>query len=321
MKKLLLLVFTISIFTLSCNKNDSALASSNTETIPPIINSGSVEIRSDINPLDAVILNNGILEFTDMNHFYNSVSYLEEKIDEHEDLFVSTYPDFTDEELNDKEEEINFNPFQPAIDFETSKSFSSRRSYIESATLNWLNNEILDFNNDPDDWDNLDDIERSFFNLNGEVKIGNTVYNLNNFYDTNISSAAETCRGWWISWDEYSYDSNKKKMKIRVKFASNAFRMKLSTRVTSYKKGFLFWKRHRTKIYASVGGLVYPKSFCEGSNGNQVGKTRGPKKRKRLNCKKYDWFPPEVQQVKKGSISGYGWVGNSNNALSVPLTW
>jgi hypothetical protein len=319
MKKVLLLVFTISVFTFSCNKDDSALASPNTETIPPIINSGSVEIRSDKNPLDAIILNQGILEFTDMNHFYNSVSYLDEKIDEHEDSFVSTYPDFTDDELNDKEEEINFNSFQPAIDFETSKGFSSRRSYIENATLNWLNNEILDFNNDPDNWDNLDDTERSFFNLNGEVKIGGTVHNLNNFYETNI--LAETCRGWWISWDEKTYDNNKKKLKVRTKFASNAFRMKLSTRVKSYKKGFLFWKPYRTKIYASVGGLVYPANFCEGSNGSQVGKTKGPKKRTRLNCKKYDWFPPEIQKIKKGSMSGYGWVGNSNNALSVPLTW
>lgn len=56
MKKVLLLIFSISIFTFSCNKNDSTLAPSNPELLHPTNNSGVVEVRSDaVNPLDAII--------------------------------------------------------------------------------------------------------------------------------------------------------------------------------------------------------------------------------------------------------------------------
>ena len=147
-----LMTGTLLFFLYSCNKENENFKEQNFEQNQETIQSSTqVETRSDESVLNSITLNNGILEFTDFTHFQNAVTSLEDKIEAYDDDFLSTYDYLDDDQLFEKEQELGYTEFKPAVDFENSKSFLSRRAYVETAIQDWLNHEVLDDANDPDD--------------------------------------------------------------------------------------------------------------------------------------------------------------------------
>jgi hypothetical protein len=318
MKKVIFLMTGVLLFFLySCNKENENFKEQNLEQNQEVIQSSNqVETRSDESVLTSISLNNGILEFTDFTHFRNAVDYLEEENEKHVDNFLSTYSDLDDDELFDKEQELSFSDYVPSENFESSKGFSSRRAYVETAIQDWLNHEVLDDANDPDDWDNLDEEMRTFFNEDGNVKIGGEVYHMDDF------SAVENildpgCKRFSTKNTTVDYD-NKKRFKIRVTAISGPLRLKIKTKVISQKKKWFGWGRYRTNVFASVGGSISDQN-CIGGIG--VGAFKGPKKRRKIIAKYVDWDPEVWHRFKPGAVSGFGWAGNSNNGVGLVLNW
>lgn len=275
-----------------------------------------VETRTDESILNSIVLKNGILEFEDFTHFQNAVEYLENQIENHVDAFVSTYSDLNEDELFDKEQELDFSDFKPAEDFESSKGFASRRAFVENAIKDWLNHEVLDDTNNPDDWDYLDEEMRTFFNQDGLVKIGENIHHMDDF--TGIEEVLnDGCKRHKVESTTVDYAS-KKKFRIRVAATSGPLRLVIKTKVVSLKKKFGIWWRYKTNVYASVGGSISDDN-CQGGIG--VGDFRGPKKRRMIKSKHVDWDPDTWHKFKPGFVSGNGWAGSSSNLTGLVLNW
>lgn len=320
MKKVIFLMTGVLLFFLySCNKENENFKEQNLEQNQEVIQSSNqVETRSDESVLTSISLNNGILEFTDFTHFRNAVDYLEAENEKHVDNFLSTYSDLDDDELFDKEQELSFSDYVPSENFESSKGFSSRRAYVETAIQGWLNNEVLDDTNDPDDWDDLDEEMRTFFNQDGNIKIGGEIYHMDDFSGVE-SIFADGCKRHKVKkYTKYYGANNNKRFKVRVAATSGPLRLIIKTKVVSQKKKWFGWGRYRTNVYASVGGAVSDQN-CIGGIG--VSAFKGPKKRRRIKAKYVDWDPEVWHKFQPGAISGTGWAGSSNEQIGLVLNW
>ncbi len=127
--------------------------------------------RTD-NLTDDLRIENGMLVFQDFKHFENVVEGLFLLQEQHEDDFLSTYEHLSNKELDIKAEEIEYEDYQPLVSFEKELGFRSRRAFIEEKIQNWLDNEELDFENNPDNLDSHSPVFRTVLNVSGNVKIG-----------------------------------------------------------------------------------------------------------------------------------------------------
>lgn len=303
---------------MSCNKENERNSHRNLEESldSDLAQAGT---RTDENVLNSIVENNGILEFSDFTHFQNAVTYLEDQIENHIDNFVTTYDHLDDDQLFDKEQELNFSDFKPAEDFENMKGFSSRRAFVENAIKDWLNNAVLDDANDPDDWDDWDDLDeemRTFFNEDGNVKIGGDIYHMDDFLGVE-GTLNDGCKRHRVEKTIVDY-TNKKRFKIRVAATSGPLRLVIKTKVVSQRKKWGVWWRFKTNVFASVGGSISDDN-CLGGIG--VAALRGPKKRRRIKAKHVDWDPETWHKFKSGYVSGNGWAASSNNLTGVVLNW
>ena len=157
---------------------------------------------------------------------------------------------------------------------------------------------------------------RTFFNEDGNVKIGGQIYHMDDF--TGVESVLnDGCKRFVTKSITVDY-ANKKRYKLRVTAISGALRLKIKTKVVSQRKKWFGWGRYRTKVYASVGGAVSDQN-CIGGIG--VGAFKGPKKRRKIVAKYVDWDPEVWHKFQPGAISGFGWAGTSNNGTGLVLNW
>ena len=83
-----------------------------------------------------------MLEFPDVETFLNTLEELEDQLEAYDDAFLDEWGHLDDESLDEKEDELKYDPAQPLIDFENQFSeFSSLRKKISAEEEIWLNNE------------------------------------------------------------------------------------------------------------------------------------------------------------------------------------
>ncbi|HOC40864.1 MAG TPA: hypothetical protein PKK38_05720 [Bacteroidales bacterium] len=119
-----------------------------------------------------------ILVFQDMRTFNVTLAELERQTKELDNAFVEYYSELEEEALNDKEKEIGFSEEQPLFVFENTLGFNSLHKKIAIEEEQWLNQEELDFENDPNNHFVMEDEVRTILNADGEVQIGNSIYKL-----------------------------------------------------------------------------------------------------------------------------------------------
>ena len=121
-----------------------------------------------------------VLEFKSFEDFENTIEKLYLEIEAYDDAFLKKYGHLSEDELDDVEDELNYNDFQPVVDYEKQQNFRSLRAIIAEKESKWLEEqegrEFLDEKTDPDNHFVVDDVERALLNEHSEVKIGDDFY-------------------------------------------------------------------------------------------------------------------------------------------------
>lgn len=119
-----------------------------------------------------------ILKFNSAADANAVLDQLQAEYDAYNDDYESQYPNLTEEELDDMDEQNGFDEFHTYKNFEAMfGGFCSKRAEIETVENTWLANNFT--GTDPDDIDlTFDDAVNTIFNSNYSFKIGNDVYHL-----------------------------------------------------------------------------------------------------------------------------------------------
>lgn len=288
-----------------------------------------------------------MLEFSNPQEYDETIELLVQKMDKWNDEFVDKYSSLSDEELNQKEEELGFNDQQPLIDFENSKGFSSMRQAFFLEEEEWLNHEELDPTTDPSNKYTFSEEEMALLNKNGEVKIGKSILKLTEngyieFTDgdleklkrynsgdmsvlsdpsvsTNIDMArSSTCKAWKKRQDTDKYASNKKVTR-HVHFHAYPWKGTSDSRLVSYKKRRRHWRRFRMNLGVASQNYWYNSGDCD-NVGVQAFSGWKEKNRKSLNKHFADWNAFPTYRAKNGaSVLGYYKYAGKNNSMI--LSW
>ena len=119
-----------------------------------------------------------ILKFNSIGDLKAVIDQLDADYDNYNDDYDSQYPNLTEEQLDDMDEQNGFDEFQTFKNFENMfGGFCSKRAEIDNTELTWLDNNFSGV--DPDDIDlTYDNAENTIFNNTYSFKIGNDVYQL-----------------------------------------------------------------------------------------------------------------------------------------------
>jgi len=138
--------------------------------IPRLADEGCLQTYGSIE------LENNMLVFDSYEQFESILECLRAQVEAHNIWFDSQYGHFTPEVQQKIIEETGFEEFQPLTDFEGIHEFTSLRQTINAGVTLWLQNDVLDFENDPDRHPILEDELRALLNPDAQVKIGETIY-------------------------------------------------------------------------------------------------------------------------------------------------
>jgi hypothetical protein len=240
-----------------------------------------------------------------MEHFQNTLTCLEFQLDEHHEQFDTLYGHLSIEEIEAIEDSIGFSNWQPLIDFESTLNFTSRRSIIEDAILDWEANTSLGFDDDPDNLDGWSDEFRTLLNYDLEVMIDTQIYNydfdnLDDSLTSNEANLRSECRWYGKKITHHHFQNNSRTIKLKTTFYGGFIMNKIKCKVVHYKNK----KRKRAPISAQVGAWVVDIHCRELET---MGNTKGTKKRRwrRVVDRKYE---PVIQ----GRFGECSVVGGTN---------
>lgn len=257
-----LLVVLAALFGYSCQKDNAPATNSNASP------EQQTTARDGLNCTqikNAVYKSEGMLVFTDDQHFYDCIECLEQEIEAYNDAYESQYPTATTEQLDVLDSINNFNEWQPLADFETSKSFTSLRSIVEQQSDQWLDSqtsETINFDNDPDELCPIMDEEtRTLFNSDGYVKIGNDVVSKQDWADA-AESIWDCCA--FRRSSKYTFDANdhptklaNRQVRAKVSVRSGLIKSTLKGKVKHYRKVGGKYKKRRADIRLGVQGIPF----------------------------------------------------------------
>jgi len=258
----------------------------------------------------------GKLAFLDENHFMNVMKHLEQAVELHNEKFESENPNLSPEELDEREDQIGFNPVQPLLDFEQRFNFSSRREFIEEKIVKWLDNEILDDENDPDDLDMLEEEERTLLNARGEVIIQGTLRNLIEETQDEESRSGSCYRVKAQSQYYYYGESGNRrfKMKVSARKVPVVSYASIKTKVIHYKKRGNRWKRRRAQIEVRIQGEFHDINCSYQRSGAN---SRGPKNRRRLFTLYVHNTTLFVHRFQNGKVRGTAIVNGVTRSITL----
>lgn len=325
----ILVLFVLAAVVPSCNKEQTDVATPTQEKITAkdslpfdvIEQKGLVESEASLadnscseDLFNRISVSGDKLHFNNLRDFQATLACLENQVDAHNDAFETQNANLTDDEIDALEEKIGFDDWKPLVDFENRFRFASRRAYIESQIVNWLNNPTFDEKTDPDEQDGLSEELRTLLNVKGEVLIGEEVYNFLNG-GSGVQNRDDCFRIKWKS-NYFPYDGGNKRFKVKASAYSYPWKKKIKSKVVNYKKKGSGWKRARTRIFVQVGGFVRD---ADCNFPLQDGAFKGPKRRKTLKTKSVYWMPVSWVKFKKNEIGGFGTVTDAQIAGSVVL--
>ncbi len=255
---------------------------------------------------NGIEVENGMLSFANYAHFRTVLEGLIDAQEQHLTNFENSYPDLSNEELDTKEEEIDFVYFKPLIKFEKALDFNSRRSKIEDDIIVWLDNEILDFETYPGAEDGHSPEFRTLMNNQGKVLIGGEEENLL------LQRRPNDCWHFNKKVDDEEYDMEKELMyEVLLEQDSWPWLHKLHAEVTHFRrKNNGKWKRSRANLSINVTENVYDEE-CRAAPESVPFKSKR-KRRKSLDVRTHIWGPSSWLTGKDNEVtSNFSVNGNS----------
>jgi len=152
----------------------------------------SLKATSDFN-IDQIEFDGEMFVFDSWEEFESAELFLKDQVLAHNKAFGELHTDLDDEAFNQLALNQAFDEFGPLTDFENHFGIQSKRKQINSLVNQWLS-EIGDtFNPDtyPDLFPVLGQEARSFINIEGEVKIGDDVVQINDVTPTQSPACFE----------------------------------------------------------------------------------------------------------------------------------
>jgi|GEM_PF-4467373 len=134
-----------------------------------------------------------IAVFSDELAYENYTEALENQVQNLENAFLAQWGHLNDDDLNAKEDELNFDSEKPLSDFENQIGLQSLRKQYLMAEEAWLNNDVLDSSTDPDSKPiyDFEDNEMAVMNTLAEVQIGTTIIKKLNLEEITLISEAQ----------------------------------------------------------------------------------------------------------------------------------
>ncbi len=304
-------IVALTITLHSCNKDKDLSTAS--ETPPALIQGDTKELMKGC-AVQGITQNNGMLIFSDWNHFRITLECLESALEDHQQAFEDQYSYLSEEDFNLKAEQTGFRDFLPLEEFEEALSFNSRRWMIEGLIQTWLGNSVLDTLADPDDLDYHSEELRTLLSVDGKVMIGREVYDY--LIDDEEKGSCKFIKG-----DEEwkNHDNNLKKFKLRVYVSSYPWKAKQKAKVSSYRQtNSLKWKRHKTSLFVQVGG--FGRDF-DCNFPLQLGAFKGPKRRSSLKAKTVNWGLGQMVKYHKNEVFASCELADYGETQLLILTW
>jgi hypothetical protein len=233
---------------------------------------------------------NGMLVFPNMETVVNVLNQLDADVNAHVGAFLEEWGHLSQEELEMKIEELNFNEDQPFEDLEDHFTFASLRKKIVADEAAWLENTPgEDIDSDPDNHFVIEDNERAILTERCEIQIGNTIYIMNPngngqtfaFSDGSLETLASFREG-----NDISNDPG-----VEVIGTDDAFRV--DCRSSQAKRGYQTSGNRRIKWVVAHKTPIWGR--------NVVAKTKNYKKK---SNGKWDKYSTTCQARVYGHISG-----------------
>jgi len=294
-----------------------------------------------------------ILEFPDVDTFEALAEQLEDQSEVWDDAFVQQWANLTDDQLDAKEVQLNFDSEKPITDFENANGLTNslRRKFLAEEEI-WLNNDILDENANPNDklQYGFDESMMALMNELGEIKINQNIYKVvkdgylnisdgslekldryNNGDLTVLNDAAVSIDA-TIEIDNSNNTENfgggcvrkakthtnpyatNRRAEVKIAFRSYPFKAVSRSRMTSLKKENGRWKKHRRDLQVGSTGKIY-KNDCSFLNNFDAG---FKSKRKKKLVQRYEsWGAFPDRQTKDNELAGKYIIGGQYFTLNL----
>ena len=119
---------------------------------------------------------NGIMQFQSNDHINQVMNGLESEYERLINEFNENFKDLSEDEMQKVAEDIYFNPFIVFETFEQYFGFKSLRADIAEKEKIWLNNEVLDMENNPNNHYIDGEGQRTVITPDGVLMIGNSIF-------------------------------------------------------------------------------------------------------------------------------------------------
>lgn len=344
MKKLIYVFTAISVLAtvnISCEKVDvlDEMQNPKEETNLKSSLASSINLyKIDVNEPEPLIM----LEFSSHEDYENTLSMLIERVNSYDDEFISNWAHLNEEEINAKEEKLNFNNQKPLLDFEKQfTDLTTLRNIFTIKEREWLDNNELIAENSPFIEYPFSYEEMTLLNEDGMVKIADNILLLSSkgfiqvpakqkdivtelskgnfqslskdFILTNINTNKSSGCAMWRSKDiTHNYNSNRKVIK-HMHFHSYPWKGTSETQITSYKKSGSKWKKNRMQI-----GVANQSNFTDsncnfGANSTWTGWKS--KNRNSVSQRVMSWgaFPQYRVRLNQSVFGSYSYAGYNNS--------
>lgn len=127
---------------------------------------------------------NIMLSFPDVKTFKQVIVQLEDATESYDDAFMNRWGHLSEEDLDNKEDELNYNPDEPILNYIAQyRGFYSLFQDIRAREEIFLNRDVdfLDDLPDPDDHYVFDDGMRALLNVKGQVEIGGKIFQMTRY--------------------------------------------------------------------------------------------------------------------------------------------
>lgn len=318
-------------FVSSCKKEKPNLENGNNTSLQPEFEYNE-ELDYTINPFQnpyipdisqcnvGIAVVNGYLKFNSIEDFNNTVDCLEAKSELMDDDFLSDWGHLNDSLLNIKEMELNYHEESVYYVFEQQHNIGySLRKLLNDEEEAWLDNDILDTINIPEDHAISELAVQSVFSSTGVVIIEDTIMLMkpNGLYyrilNGSFSTLDSILNNTWVEGNPFveinEIDGTRRssckrckrskpeiisngnyRMKYSAGFCSTWIRRWMRATTTAYKKRNNKWKKYRTSIQTSFASSFEPSTYCSSPTvTSRCNINFNSKRNKKYKCKNIDW--------------------------------
>ncbi len=289
-----------------------------------------------------LVCNNQIPHYPTQQVFDAVYQCLEAQYEQYNDNFEAAHPNLSDDAYDDLVDSLGFNEEHTLKDWETTKGYTSLRTFLNNEEAIWLANG-MDPNSDPFDHAICDLILLTMINANGDIRIVNDLIHFDPDGSQIIVTNAD-CAAFDSAKADPNYTSpnvqrilvgppetcerheNEKGAKIWPNNASRMFNWRVdfdayiqSSQAKSVMRNFRLkngnWKKAAAHCTVNIDGDMWNSECIQSA---AIGFETKTKTRKRITANR---FPLSYGKIKTSEVLGYFRPTNGNIYIDTAIVW